>query len=219
MQRASHDRCFSNEEIRDYAIEDVSVFEAIYTSVNGKLCFKSLLPLAFKALEAGADIYIVSSLLSWRDFEELVLEYLKLSGLEGVRGLKTVSRRYEYDVVAVNPLSGAGLIIDCKHWSPGYSKRGKLRYAASRHTLKCRYLIDECDVLKENYRVIYKAKWFVPVLVTLTEVFRGPLEGTLVVPVRMLRDFMVNLEYYVDMLKEPKIKMLNKCWANEHRRA
>ncbi|MEM2004756.1 MAG: hypothetical protein QXM76_05485 [Zestosphaera sp.] len=214
MREASSGRCISSEHIRDrVAPEDASVLEATYKGVDGGICFKSLLPLAFRALEAGADIYEVSSLLNWRDFEELVLEYAKLSGLEGLRGLRTTLRRYEYDVIAVNLLSGAGLIVDCKHWSPGYGKKGKLKYVASVHALKCRYLINECDVLSKNYGIIRKAKWFIPTLVTLTEVIRGPLEGTLVVPIRMLRDFMVNLEYYVDLIREPGLKILNKCWS------
>ncbi len=215
LREVSSNRCLSSEGSVDYVGNvDLSELEATYVSVDGHRCFKSLIPLAFKAIEAGADIYDVSNLLDWKDFEELVLEYLRLSGLEGVRGLRSRVRRYEYDVVSVSPISGIGLIIDCKHWSPSYSKRGRLKQVASKHRLKCEHLVDTCESLKENRKLIARVKWFIPVLVTLSEPLRGPIEGVLVVPVRFFRDFIVNLEYYVDLMREPRLKLRNKCWGN-----
>ncbi|MEM2020964.1 MAG: hypothetical protein QXP80_01900 [Zestosphaera sp.] len=215
LREASSNRCLNSETSVDYASKvDLSGLEATYVSVDGRQCFKSLLPLAFKAIEAGADIYDVSNLLDWRDFEELVLEYLRLSGLEGVRGLRSRVRRYEYDVVAVSPISGIGLIIDCKHWSPSHSKRGRLKQAANKHRLKCEHLVNICESFKENHKLIARVKWFIPVLVTLSDVLRGSIEGVLVVPVRAFRDFIVNLEYYVDLMREPRLKLRNKCWGS-----
>ncbi len=194
---------------------DLASIDGAYTGLSGELCFKSLLPLALKALEVGADIYEVSSLLSWKDFEVLVSEYLRLSGYESVQSLRTKLRRYEYDIVAVNPVSKIGLIIDCKHWSPGYSKRGKLKYVASDHERKSVYLIKQCQLLRNEYRILTKAKWFVPVIVTLTEVLKGFLEGVLVVPIGTFRDFLINLELYVDLMKtkERSPKILNECFS------
>jgi len=214
----SEGRCLDRKLVIVYSETlDLAGIDGVYAGLRGELCFKSLLPLALKALEGGADIYEVSSLLSWRDFEELVSEYLRLSGYESVQNLRTKPRRYEYDIVAVDPVSKIGLIIDCKHWSPGYSKRGKLKYVASDHERKCVYLIKQCQVLKNEYRILTKAKWFVPVIVTLTDVLKGFLEGVLVVPIGTFRDFLINLGLYVDLIKtgERSPKILNECFSEK----
>lgn len=214
---SSEGRCVDQELVVKYAgTLDMTQLEGTYSSMTGEICFKSLLPLALKALEKGADIYEVSSLLDWRDFEELVSEYLRLSGYESIRSLRTKLRRYEYDVVAVDPVSKIGLIIDCKHWSPGYSKKGKLKYVASEHREKCLYLVKNCHQLKREFRVISRAKWFIPVIVTLTEVLRGSAEGVLIVPVGTFRDFLVNIEFYIDLIKtrEYSLKIINECYAS-----
>ncbi len=213
---SSESRCLDRELVIEYSktLDLVSV-DGVYAGLRGELCFKSLLPLALKALEGGADIYEVSSLLSWRDFEELVSEYLRLSGYESIQNLRIKPRRYEYDIVALDPVSKIGLIIDCKHWSPGYGKRGKLKYVASDHEQKCVYLIKQCQLLKNEYRILAKARWFVPVIVTLTDVVRGFLEGVLVVPIGTFRDFLINLELYVDLMKtrERSPKIVNECYS------
>lgn len=212
----SEGRCIDRESVTRYAETlDLTSLDGVYASIAGELCFKSLLPLALKALEEGADLYEVSSLLSWKDFEELVSEYLRLSGYESIQNLRTRLKRYEYDVLAVDPVSRIGLIIDCKHWSPGYSKKGKLKYVVSEHKQKCLYLVNQCQQIKNEYRIISKARWFVPVIVTLTEVLKGSLEGVLVVPIRTFRDFLVNLEFYVDLMKtkEHPLMIANECYA------
>ncbi|MEM0025185.1 MAG: restriction endonuclease [Zestosphaera sp.] len=213
---SSESKCIDRELITKHVeVLDLISLEGTYAGIAGELCFKSLLPLALKALEGGADLYEVSSLLNWKDFEELVSEYLRLSGYESIRNLRTKLRKYEYDVVAVDPVSRAGLIIDCKHWSPGYSKKGKLKYVAGEHKQKCLYLVKQCQQIKNEFRLISKAKWFVPVIVTLTEVLRGNLEGVLVVPIRTFRDFLVNLEFYTDLMKtrEYSLKIVNECYT------
>lgn len=212
---SSESRCVNRELITKYAeVLDLTRIEGAYTGVTGNLCFKSLLPLALKALEWGADLYEVSSLLDWKDFEELVSEYLRLSGYESIQNLRTKSRKYEYDVVAVDPVARTGLIIDCKHWSPGHSKKGKLKHVSREHRQKCLYLIKQCRQIKNEFRLISEAKWFVPVIVTLTEVSKGSLEGVLVVPIRTFRDFLVNLAFYVDLMKteEHPLKIANECY-------
>ncbi|MEM4830062.1 MAG: hypothetical protein QW417_04375, partial [Zestosphaera sp.] len=79
----------------------------------------------------------------------------------------------------------------------------------------CLYLIKQCQQIKNEFRLISKAKWFVPVIVTLTEVLRGNLEGVLVVPIRTFRDFLVNLEFYTDLMKtrEYSLKIVNECYT------
>lgn len=212
----SENKCIDRELITKYVeVSDLTHIEGAYAGIAKDLCFKSLLPLALKALEWGADLYEVSSLIDWKDFEELVSEYLRLSGYESIQNLRTKLKKYEYDVVAVDPVSRTGLIIDCKHWSPGYSKKGKLKYVSREHKQKCLYLIKQCRQIKNEFRLVSKARWFVPVIVTLTEVSKGNLEGVLVVPIRAFRDFLVNLEFYVDLMKteEHPLKIVNECYS------
>jgi len=214
---SSEEKCVDRESVIKYAEKlDLTQIEGTYADVAGNTCFKSLLPLALKALEEGADLYEVSSFLDWRDFEELVSEYLKLSGYESARNIRTKLKRYEYDVVAVDPVSRVGLVIDCKHWSPGYGKKGKLKYVANEHKQKCLYLAKQCQQVKNEFKVISKAKWFVPVIITLTEVLKGSLEGVLVVPIRSFRDFLINIEFYLDLISkgEHSLKIINECYVS-----
>ncbi len=187
--------------------------DTIYRSVDGRICLKSLVPLALKVLEAGGDPLKVSLLLTWRDFEVLVLEYLKRSGFTCVHSVRFRSRRFEIDVLAADPISRIGLAIDCKHWSPGYSKSWRLREVAGRHRLKVERLCNACGDLRGGHQVLSEAREFVPVVVTLTDTTKGYVNGSFIVPVRYFRDFIRNLRYYVDLLSEGRGFVRNSCYG------
>jgi len=185
--------------------------DTIYRSIDGRICLKSLVPLALKVLEAGGDPLKVSLLLTWRDFEVLVLEYLRRSGFTCAHSVRFRSRRFEIDVLAADPISRVGLAIDCKHWSPGYSKSWKLREVAGRHRLKVERLCSVCGDLRSGHQVLLEAREFVPVVITLTDAVRGFINGSFIVPIRYFRDFIHNLRYYVDLLSDGEGFVRNLC--------
>jgi len=206
-------RCVDPDEEGQASLNMMKSFDTFYVGIDGKYCLKSLVPVALKAMELGADPFRVAALLDWRDFEELVLEYLSRSGFEGVRSVRLRSRRFEIDVLAVDAVSGYSLAIDCKHWSPGYSKSWKLREVARTHRGKVELMCSECLELGKGARILAKSRWVVPVIVTLTEGVRGYVNGSFIVPIRMFRDFLLNLDYYVGELSDYGGRVKNPCWG------
>ncbi len=204
-------RCVDPDEGGQVSLNMMKSFDTFYVGLDGKYCLKSLVPVALKAMELGADPFRVAALLDWRDFEELVLEYLSKSGFEGVRSVRLRSRRFEIDVLAVDAVSGYSLAIDCKHWSPGYSKSWKLREVAKSHRAKVELMCSECAELRKGARILAKAKWVVPVIVTLTGSVRGYVNGSFIVPIHAFRDFLLNLDYYVGELSDYEGRIKNPC--------
>ncbi len=205
-------RCIDPDEGGRVSLDIMKSLDTFYVSLDGKYCLKSLVPVALKAMELGADPFRVAVLLDWRDFEELVLEYLSRSGFEGVRSVRLRSRRFEIDVLAVDAVSGYSLAIDCKHWSPGYSKSWKLREIARAHRAKVELMCNECVNLRKGSRILAKAKWVVPAVVTLTGSVRGYFNGSFIVPIQTFRDFLLNLDYYVGELSDYDGRVKNPCW-------
>ncbi len=211
---ARHNRCVSRDRLDELIRLDQKLEEYIEVSntLAGEVCFKTLVPIALRALEYGADPYVISETLDWKDFEKLVLHYLSLADYEVIHSLKTFGKRYEIDVVAVNPITKVGLAIDCKHWSPGYSKKSKLEQVASNHRVKTEFIVRECWNLRNKYRILEKARYFTPVIVTLTEVLKEPRKGCFIVPIGVFRDFIINVQYYIDLLSKEVPLIPNPCY-------
>jgi Holliday junction resolvase-like predicted endonuclease len=172
--------CLKADELMNVFKKYVSYLPSgvVYKGIDGGLCVRSLVPLALKGLSLGLSAYTVSRYLSWKDFEVLVKHYLELSGYEAVRSVRLKSRRYEIDVLAVDLIRGLGLAIDCKHWSPGYSKGSKLRAVAELHRSKVELLGNECQEHLNSIPQLRRCKWLLPVVVTLTSSIRGYFKGS-----------------------------------------
>ncbi len=196
-------------ELRDLIMS----LDTSYIGIDGRVCMRSLVPLALKAMEAGGDPERVSLLINWRDFEGLIYEYLERSGFRCVHSVRFSGRRYEIDVLAADPCSGYALAIDCKHWSPGYSKSWKLKGVARSHRAKVELMCRECNI-RSGMNVLSKARWVVPVIVTLTTAVRGYYEGSFIVPIISFRDFINRLEYYVDLLSGMSGRVRNECFRS-----
>ncbi len=151
------------------------------------------LELALYAVRIGVDPMNAARSLDWRLFEKMVAEALSMAGYRVVRGLRLKPPGgLEVDVLGIGPLYSP--VIDCKHWSPGYSKRAKLREAAEKHAGRLRRLA---------------ARWgetglpsatLTPAIVTLTDPGLRLVEGVAVVPVSVMADFIEDLPRYVEEL-------------------
>ncbi len=207
--------CLSSEELKDIFKKYATLLPegVTYKGIDGELCVRSLVPLALNGLSLGLSAYTVSKYLNWKDFEVLVKHYLELSGYEAVRSVRLKNRRYEIDVLATDSIRGLGLAIDCKHWSPGYSKRGKLGAVAELHRSKVELLASECNKHLTSIPGLRGCKWLLPVVVTLTGSVRGYFRGSFIVPVESLRDFIVRLDFYVDLLSGDEGMVLNPCFS------
>ncbi len=184
----------------------------LFRNISGEPCLKSIVPLALKAIELGGDPFVISRYLSWRDFENLVTEHLVRAEYLVIKNLRFTRRRYEIDVIGLDEVTGRALAIDCKHWAPGYRKSGKLRIFASEHRSKVELLAGrECSYALISYPRLRKVKFYVPVLVTLTESLRGFINGSFVVPIRYFRNFVEDLHYYVDLFGGESL-VKNECY-------
>lgn len=176
------------------------------------LCLDSLVPLALKAISLGADPSKISTYLSWRDFEALVMNYLREFGMDVLKNIYFGKRRFEVDVIGVDYVSGISLVIDCKHWMPGYSKVSRLRRAARDHRVRTIEFSKNCIYMSGIIKRIFSIKYFIPVIVTLTDSVKGVVNNVAIVPIRYLNDFIRNLEYYVDLLGRDKLLIRNECF-------
>ncbi|MCD6340992.1 MAG: hypothetical protein J7L51_03480 [Desulfurococcales archaeon] len=213
MHKLSRNKCAELSGDEEELLTRLGLLDEVtcQKTLSGNLCFSTLVPLALKAIELGADPERVSKYLNWVDFEVLVTKYLSKSGLTVFRSIRFTKRRFEVDVVGVDPVSRLCLVIDCKHWKPGYRKGGKLRAVAQGHRSKVEVMARECGFIVPKYPALMRAEYLIPVIITLTQVIKGVINGTVVVPIFLLRDFIINLDYYADLFRDD-VLVRNPCF-------
>ncbi len=213
MEKLSHNKCAELSGDEEELLTRLGLLDedTCRKALSGGLCFSTLVPLALKAIELGADPERISKYLNWVDFEVLVTKYLSKSGFTVFRSIRFTKRRFEVDVVGVDPVSRLCLVIDCKHWKPGYRKGGKLRVVAQEHRFKVEVLARECGFIVSRYPALMRAEYLIPIIITLTQVIKGAINGTVIVPIFLLRDFTINLDYYADFFRD-EVLIRNPCF-------
>ncbi|MCW4045640.1 MAG: NERD domain-containing protein [Candidatus Bathyarchaeota archaeon] len=161
----------------------------------------SRLKMATAAIQMGADVEHVSSLLRWQEFEEIAAFALERNGYSVVRNVrfKHAARRWEIDIVGCRkPLT---LCMDCKHWRRGASP-AVLRRIAEAQVARTRAL---SEALPNGSLELECVKWaratFIPAILTLMPVSYKFYDRVPVVPVLQLQDFVNQLPAYVESLK------------------
>lgn len=159
------------------------------------------LELAVYALRHGADHERVSGLLDWREFERIAgvaFEAHDYAVKTNVR-FKQGGRRWELDVVACKkPLV---VCADCKHWTRNL------------HPSKLKRAVEE----QAGRTLAFSGSWpnpavkidcvswndlrFVPMILSLTPTSLRFYDGTPIVAILQLRDFLAQLPMYVDSMK------------------
>jgi Holliday junction resolvase-like predicted endonuclease len=157
--------------------------------------------LAFEAIKLGADVEAVSELLSWKDFENLCVEALRIHGyvVRAPLRFKVEGKRYEVDIVAHR--KGFLLCVDCKHWKMKRGQKSKVKDATTNHLDKCAKLALSADILRSAGLEVRTGSHVVPVIVTLMDLdLKSPLNGVCVVPIFKFNNFLLELEAHVDEL-------------------
>jgi Holliday junction resolvase-like predicted endonuclease len=159
------------------------------------------LKLAVRALQVGADYERVSSFLGWEEFESIAAVAFEAHGYNVRTNLRfrQGGRRWEIDIVGCRrPLV---VCVDCKHWHRS-SYPSKLKRAAEEQV---RRTVAFSDSLPNPAVRVDCASWkgakFVPVLVSLMPARFKFHDGTPVVPILQLRDFLAQLPMCVNSLK------------------
>lgn len=207
--------CVKMGEFDKKVIEELMALGVVYSGIPGDICIKSVVRLATAAIRMGCDPARVSTYLSWKDFESFVAEALLESGYEVLKNLRFGVRKWEFDVLAMSIPSSLGLVVDCKHWSPRYSSESKIRWVSLSHMEKLRRFLDLCGYELSNYPSLRKIREFIGLIVTISESFRGSVQGIGVVPVYYFRDFMSNIRHYIEELKIATLR--NPCYIQASR--
>lgn len=210
--KLSNSKCVGLGEVPDQLRNYLMSGDLAYVGLDNNLCIKSTVKLALELIGLGLDVELVSKSLNWRDFESLVGEYLGLNNYYVIKNLRFSNRRFEVDVLGIDQVSALAVAIDCKHWSPGYGKRGRITNIASEHRAKVEELSKGCRQLLSKHRLLSSVEVFIPIIVTLTDIVRGYVGGSFVVPILRFNDFIANVRYYLEALTEGSGGITNKCF-------
>jgi hypothetical protein len=189
--------------------EVVERYSDLVKLVGEEVIVVNSIELALTLSERGVELKRISEYLNWRDFEAFTSRILEESGYQVERSVKlTTPVRFEIDVLGIDPVSGIGLVVDCKHWS--IASRSRLLEAAERHYERVEKLVKYYSRVKQLYRVLEKATRLVPVVITLTTPSIRVYSRVLFASIRelpaFLRDLHVILDHYeVEPISAPKI--------------
>lgn len=146
---------------------------------------------AVALVELGVPPERATSLLDWREFEELVAEFLESAGyvlLARRLRFREEGRRWEIDLLARHPL--ASLAVECKKWSAKRGLASKLRVAARDHKSRVSALARVAGDLGLNLRNTR----LIPVIVSWYPERATIVGGIPVVPIYGLNSFLVKLD-------------------------
>ncbi|MDG7026430.1 MAG: restriction endonuclease [Nitrososphaerota archaeon] len=136
----------------------------------------------------GERVEVVSSHLSWRDFEGFCSNILRARGYRVAENIYLKKPRAQIDVLGIS--DRLSLAIDCKHWArqPGRSALGRL-VEAQRGRVK--RLHDSLDSIGP----------IVPLVLLTADPGVRFVAGGAVVPIFALADFLDNVEAYVSYVE------------------
>jgi hypothetical protein len=143
---------------------------------------------AVALIKTGAPPESVSSLLTWREFEEFCARLLMAGGYTVRKNVVITKPRRQIDIYAES--AGLGISVDCKHWGRGFGPSALERIAGAqieRTTLYKKKLALDTPVL--------------PVILTLLDVPTRLVIGVPVVPIFALRSFLGSVSRFEEGLE------------------
>jgi len=156
--------------------------------------------MAIRALQLGADLQRICSLLSWTEFEGVAAQALETSGYRVVRNLhfRNKTKKWEIDVIGVRkPLI---LCVDCKHWKHGWRSAASLK-AVEAQVKRTEAFADAFSNYAKRIRLeAWQTATFVPLILSLLpgpEKFHSKVP---VVPILQLQDFINGVPLELDLL-------------------
>jgi Holliday junction resolvase-like predicted endonuclease len=158
------------------------------------------LELAICALNKGADLEKVSSLLHWKEFEAMAAVAFENNGYSVTKNLrfKHDDRRYEIDVVGYRrPLV---VCVDCKHWHHSIGN-AKMERIVKEQIARVRALVGCLPDPKIELEIqSWKSARFVPVILSLVVDKSKFSSGVPIVPILQVQDFLNQLPVYADSM-------------------
>lgn len=166
----------------------------------------SRLKLALQAINLGADLQYVCSLLDWKEFEAITATAFENNGYAIKRNLrfKHGGRRWEMDIVGGRkPIL---VCADCKHWHYGM-------YPATMRKIVAKQ-VDRTKALAESWPELaikigcesWRTAKLLPAVLSLTTARFKFHSRVPIVPILMIQDFISQLPAHLDMLKHFRVQ-------------
>ncbi len=123
--------------------------------------------------------------LSWQEFEQFAEECLRLAGFETKRNVRVKDQKRFWQIDVVGTRSRLVLSIDCKHWKPP-NYPSKFKQASAHQKTATTKLLSQKEHGTENVIGL-------PVILTLHDPHLDIVDGTVMLPIRKLPDFLSNI--------------------------
>ena len=130
----------------------------------------------------------VASLLTWREFESFCSKLFMASGYDVRENIVLRKPRAQIDIVAFGP--SHLLSVDCKHWKRGHSPSRLQEIAQGQLSRSARLR-----------RTLTDSRPIVSVILSFSEPSGSFVDGVAVVPIRTLRDFLISVDSYSELLE------------------
>ena len=160
--------------------------------------------LGIKAIELGAEVEKVVSLLTWKDFEVFVAQVLSENGykcIESYRRRGNASLRgMEIDVIGVR---GKTIIsVDAKMWGIRKGKSSAIKTAAEKQNERTRQLANELQRVADRVQNMTTGEYeLLSVLVTWLVEDLEFHDGLPVVPFYKLNSFLLGFDNYRELMR------------------
>ncbi|OYT40198.1 MAG: transcription antiterminator BglG [Desulfurococcales archaeon ex4484_58] len=157
------------------------------------------LDLAIHLLKQGLSVKEISRYIDWSDFEKVSAEILnahKYFVKTNFRLTKPV--KLEIDVIGVDPRSGRGLFIDCKHWSRGIH-RSALVEIVDKHVNRIEKFIKYYRWARDKWVYFKYLREIIPVIITLTTPSLRYYKNTLIVSIQEFNQVLLDLYTVLDL--------------------
>lgn len=207
---------------RKISIEDLAMYTSLSRDVlmnklesirehvvveGGEVTVTRPLELALRLIQSGYSVKEVSKYIDWRDFERVSSEILSQNDYAVLTNFKVYAPiRMEIDIVAVDRASGRGIIIDCKHWSRGLSRK-MLISAIEKHVDRTTKFIKYFSWFKSKWPYFKYIKRVIPLIVTLTTPSVRAYKNVLVVSIQELNSALVELHSVLDLFNVEPLEL------------
>jgi len=190
---------------------DELIAEGVLTrGITGEVVIVNAVEFVMKLAERGIDVEALSEYIDWYEFEDFVSKAFEASGMIVLRDVKSTRiKKFQIDAIAIDTKLSLALVLECKHWKAGITKR--LNDVVSEHIARLNKFNSSCEWFVSEYPELRRVKYFIPVVVTLKNVETRIVDGVPIVPVYVLRNFIADLDRYVDELNLMKIR--NRCFT------
>jgi len=164
------------------------------------------LKVAVRAIGLGADIERVCNFLSWAEFEDISVLAFETNGFSVKKHFRFrwSGRRWEIDILGLKEPNV--ISVDCKHWHRGWRRSSSMKVAEGQIE-RTKALAESSITLRERIGIKeWKHAYFVPLILSLIPTPFKFYEGTPIVPVLQLRDFLQEMPAHIYELTHFRVK-------------